>query len=184
MSSRSAKSPNEAEHNGSTKSQSSAAVEALERRVRHLLEDHKRISELLRVVSDQLHTERSQVRSLKGQLQRAQSDISRLELTNGLTTGGRKGGGGTRGEGTRGKRARGEGGGREGEGERRGGGGAGGEWIDGGKWLDTQNEEEATAQQNEARKRAQARVNRLIREIDRCIDLINAMPMAPTEMKK
>lgn len=123
----------------------------MEQRIRLLIEDHKRISELLRVVTEQLHKERSEVRSLKHKLKRSSQDISRLELAAGLQGG----------------RAR-----------RKQQQGAANEWIEGAEWLDAQNEEQAEAKLQEARKRAQARVNMLIREIDRCVDLLNA-PLGP-----
>ena len=95
------------------------ALPIYRRRVRQLIDDHKRLSDLCAELTAQRDTLRSEKRTLEERVRELDAELARMQLTEGLAGGGRN------------------------------------------------------------REKARARVNRLMREVDKCIALLRQQPAAP-----
>lgn len=98
-----------------------SVIANIETRVRQLISDHRRLSELCRELSAQRDTLKSENRSLQERIRELDGRLSRMELSEGLSGGSRN------------------------------------------------------------RERARARVNRLMREVDKCIALLERPAETPSE---
>ena len=96
-----------------------SVITNIEARVRQLIDDHKRLSDLCAELTAQRDTLRSEKRTLEERVRELDAELARMQLTEGLAGGGRN------------------------------------------------------------REKARARVNRLMREVDKCIALLGQQPAAP-----
>ena len=97
-----------------------SVITNIEARVRQLIDDHKRLSDLCAELTAQRNTLRSEKRTLEERVRKLDAELARMQLTEGLAGGGRN------------------------------------------------------------REKARARVNRLMREVDKCIALLGQPLAAPT----
>ena len=97
-----------------------SVITNIEARVRQLIDDHKRLSDLCAELTAQRDTLRSEKRTLEERVRELDAELARMQLTEGLAGGGRN------------------------------------------------------------REKARARVNRLMREVDKCIALMGQPLAAPT----
>lgn len=100
-----------------------SVITNIEARVRQLIDDHKRLSDLCAELTAQRDTLRSEKRTLEERVRELDAELARMQLTEGLAGGGRN------------------------------------------------------------REKARARVNRLMREVDKCIALLGQPLAAPTTQK-
>ena len=96
-----------------------SVITNLEARVKQLIDDHRRLSELCAELTAQRETLRAEKRTLEGRVRELDGELARMQLTEGL------------------------------------------------------------AGESRNREKARARVNRLMREVDKCIALLGQQPAAP-----